>query len=259
MSVDHQPRGYLHVTTDVGPNNLSRLFHEAARIPQVKGIKIGAKNIADFGGETVVSMASIALGMRINNDSDRRLITVDGQKYGNDPETGVVKTLHEADQIIIFPFAGDPTAELWMNAIGDLKKGPTQNPVEVLVGGAMTVPGFYRNEGGIFTPKDSDKIYRHAARVGVRKFVVPGNRLRLVRRFKKVIESEIGSESFELYSTGFGERQGGDVVKFARAVEGVTWHVFMGSEITKDGPERYHENIEKNAALIDAINRKNGV
>src|SRR5690606_12985644 len=89
---------------------------------------------------------------------------------------------------------------------------------------------------------------------GVDKIVVPANRSDIIPEIRSAVEQELGTGNYEMYATGFGERQGGVIEDFANVAKGVPWHVFLGSEIYKDGPEKYRENAEKYAEIIESIN-----
>ena len=101
--------------------------------------------------------------------------------------------------------------------------------MNVLIGGIMTHAKFLVSEGGYIADDAPERIFRLACKLGVRHFVVPGNRINWVRYLKTVLYDELGEGNFVLYAPGF-ITQKGDISECGQ-VAGKEWHAIVGSAI----------------------------
>ena len=127
--------------------------------------------------------------------------------------------------VIFFPFGGAETLERWTRSAVDAG-------LSVIVGGHMTQKRFLWSEGGFIHDEAPERIYRTAVQLGVREFVVPGNKPEFVDKYKGIIEDELRQlgaeeEEFGLYAPGF-IKQGGDISETGR-VAGKRWHAIVAS------------------------------
>lgn len=156
-------------------------------------------------------------------------IIYDHQKAGNDiPDMGkqfaeVLKN-SGVNAAILFPFAGPATQEAWTKSCFDAG-------LQVLTGGVMTHPQFLVSEGGYIADESVERIYRLACKLGVKDFVVPGNKINWVNRVRAVLVEELGEGNFVLYAPGF-ITQKGDISECGQAA-GNEWHAIVGSAIYK--------------------------
>lgn len=156
-------------------------------------------------------------------------IIYDHQKAGNDiPDMGkqfaeVLKN-SGVNATILFPFAGPATQEAWTKACFDAG-------LQVLTGGVMTHPQFLVSEGGYIADESVERIYRLACKLGVRDFVVPGNKINWVKQIRSALVEELGEGNFVLYAPGF-ITQKGDISECGQAA-GNEWHAIVGSAIYK--------------------------
>lgn len=95
----------------------------------------------------------------------------------------------------------------------------------------MTHEGFLDTGGGFIRYSAPNRIYEAAAELGLRDFVVPGNQVALVERYRRLLEDLLGEDGFTLYAPGF-VTQGGDISETGR-VAGNRWHAIVGSAIYK--------------------------
>lgn len=153
-------------------------------------------------------------------------IIFDFQKAGNDiPKMGsnFAEALEGLVQAaILFPFAGPETAEAWIKALQDKGLVP-------IVGGEMTHPKFLASDGGYIADDAPARIYELAASLGVRDFVVPGNKPEKVEKYRKLLTELCGDGLFVLYAPGF-IGQGGVISETGR-VAGELFHAIVGSGI----------------------------
>ncbi len=212
---------------------LANLVQQVAEIPKISGFKIGFR----------LAFKELNSAIRVIRAYSRpdQIIIYDHQKAGNDiPDMGLgfAKDLAEAgvDAAILFPFAGPSTQEVWTRACFDAG-------LQVLTGGIMTHPQFLVKEGGYIADDAPEKIFRYACRLGVRHFVVPGNKLDWIRFLKDFLTNELGPANFTLSAPGF-ITQKGDISECAQAVGSVEWHAIVGSAIYKA------ENIKEAAKQI---------
>ncbi len=184
----------------------------------VGGYKIGPALTGRAGYDRAINMAR-------NLTSNKALIW-DGQKWGTDtPHTAKdnLGSVRDAgfDAVILFPLAGPKTEEVWIKAARNCGLG-------VIVGGEMTHEKYLRSEGGYIADEAIFEMYLNAAVLGVRDFVVPGNKPNSIREIKKVLEMSIEGD-FNLYSPGF-VTQNGDLTESAE-VAGDKFHAIVGRGI----------------------------
>lgn len=176
-------------------------------------------------------------------------IIYDHQKGGTDiPELGskFAKAVKKAgaDAAILFPFAGAATERSWITAC-------KAEGIEVLVGGHMTQAEFLETEGGFIAATGPEGMYRIAADNGVTNFVVPGNKVEYVKKYREFLEKMLGAGNFVLYAPGFIS-QGGDITETGKEAGG-RWHAIVGSAIyNQDDMEAMREVAEKLTAQIMA-------
>lgn len=181
-------------------------------------IKIGIELVNPYGLIEV---------MRRGREHTDKPFIFDQQKGGNDiPELGVkfVDGLRKAgvQAAILFPFSSPNTQSEWTKALQDAG-------ITVLVGGHMTHPRFLASEGGYIADSAPERIYRLGAEMGVRDFVVPGNKVDFVNRYRQLLEGILGEGNFTLYAPGFVS-QGGDISETGQ-VAGNNWHAIVGGAI----------------------------
>lgn len=200
---------------DVSFEQFPELVRLTADIPGIGGYKIPAR-AGRKGWENWVKAA--------REYTDKPLIH-DGQKWGTDiPATGkeIMKDLKESgfDAVIIFPQAGPETERAWIFHAYD-------RGLKVIVGGRMTHPGYTVSEGGWITDEGGMRMYEIAAESGVNNFVVPGNKLDVIKKVRELVEAQGVKPVF--YSPGF-IAQGG-VISDAANVAGERFHGIVGRGI----------------------------
>jgi orotidine-5'-phosphate decarboxylase len=169
------------------------------RHPFIHGFKLGFSL-----GLSVGLPAAVAA---IRRHSDKPVI-YDHQKAATDiPSTGALfaEVMEQAgvEEVILFPQAGPVTLSAWVEAL--LARGR-----KVIVGSAMTHPGYLASEGGFLLDDAPRRMFAAAAAQGVRAFVLPLTK-------PEVAEASIREaglpEGCEFYSPGYGS-QGGDPARF---------------------------------------------
>lgn len=101
----------------------------------------------------------------------------------------------------------------------------------------MTHPAYAVSEGGFITDDGALDMYRIAARAGVNNFVVPGNKIDVIKQVKDIVEAEGVLPIF--YAPGF-IAQGGRI-DAAVDVVGDKFHGIIGRGIYES------KNIRKSA------------
>ncbi len=192
------------------------LVKQTADVPGIGGYKVGFELGLGYGLPTIVAAA---------REHTNKPIIYDHQKAGTDiPDTGrnYVRVMKKAgvDAIILFPQAGPETERAWIHQALD-------NGLNVIVGGRMTHPAYSTSEGGFITDEGTLDMYRIAARAGVNNFVVPGNKLDVIKQVRELVEAEGVSPVF--YAPGF-IAQGGKIADAAK-VAGDRFHGIVGRGI----------------------------
>ncbi|MEM4216889.1 MAG: hypothetical protein QXZ09_02580 [Candidatus Methanomethylicaceae archaeon] len=182
----------------------------------VGAYKIGFSLALRFGLLKVVST--------IRNYSEKPII-YDHQKGATDvPHTGNIfsDALVEAglDYAIIFPFSGPSTQMAWIES---LKKAG----IIPIVGGILTVSDFLNSNGGYISDDAPLKIFKTASSMRVKDYVLPGNNLQILNRYKQIIDSMVDSPVY--YLPGLGA-QGGDIRSCGK-IMGKRWHAIVGRSI----------------------------
>jgi orotidine-5'-phosphate decarboxylase len=91
----------------------------------------------------------------------------------------------------------------------------------------MTHPAYSVSEGGFITDEGAEEMYKIAARAGIQDFVVPGNKVDIIKKIKEIVIAEGVSPIF--YSPGFAA-QGGKIPEAVQAA-GNNYHAIVGRAI----------------------------
>lgn len=199
---------------------LEELVKETCDVKGIGGYKIGLVLALRYG-----------LGPVVNTIRKYTSLPViyDHQKGGTDiPKLGekFAQVVAEAgiDGVILFPFGGTATERTWI-------KSCQEAGLTVIVGGHMTQKEFLASEGGFIANGAPARIYEIAVDFGVRNFVVPGNKIELVSKYRQLLTRDLGKGNFALWAPGF-IAQGGVITEYALAA-GPIWRAIVGRAIHK--------------------------
>lgn len=164
----------------------------------------------------------------VKEHTDKKVI-FDHQKAGTDiDKTGAnyAQVMEEAgvDAAILFPFTGPKVEERWVKEL-------QARGIGVIVGAEMTHENFLYSEGGRIADDRLEEMFDQAIDLGVRDFVVPGNKAEKVDQYRQHFESALGLGQFALYAPGFIS-QGGDISETGE-VAGPRFHAIVASGIVK--------------------------
>ncbi len=209
------------LAADVPANEFGALVGQMEGVEGVGGVKIGFEVGLGMGLRSAVDAVLDA--------NDKMMVIYDHQKAGNDiPDTGMnfARTMRKAgvDAAILFPFNGPVVEEAWIREL-------QQRNVGVIVGAEMTHKQQRASESGYILDAAFDRMFFQAIGLGVRNFVVPGNKPEKVEYYKNLFDGEIGEGEYTLWAPGF-VTQGGDVSETG-AVAGPNFHAIVGSGIYK--------------------------
>lgn len=199
---------------DVGSlKKLKKIAENTCHVEGVGAYKIGLELVIPHGIKKIIDSI---------RDITNLPIIYDHQKAGSDiPELGekFVKACKGVDAIIIFPHAGPETEKAWI-------KAAQKEEMPVIVGGEMTHKSYLSKDGGFINDNAPKKIYEVASSMGVKDFVVPGNKPDKAIEYKKIIEKNIKNPAF--YSPGLIV-QGGKISELAKKLD--CWHAIIGRAI----------------------------
>ncbi len=178
---------------------MERVVTSLSDHPFVHGYKLGFSVGLTYGLPRAVEL--------IRRHSDKPVI-YDHQKAATDiPATGKLfaKVMANAgiDEVILFPQAGPVTLLAWIEALHEADR-------KVIVGGAMTHPGYLDREGGFLLDAAPERMYGIAREAGVRAFVMPLTKPDIAREAATAAGLH---PDMEYYSPGYG-KQGGDPARF---------------------------------------------
>jgi len=221
------------IACDQPPDQFESLVEKTTGIPGIGGYKIGMA-LGLRGLEKAVETVRLYVRKSTVLEAWGPKIIFDYQKAGNDiPEMGAVFAgevlAAGAKAAILFPLAGPETQKKWTEACFKAE-------LKVILGLAMTHPNFFVSEGGYITDDAPEKAFRLACDMGVRNFVVPGNKVHWVVKLRAILVEKLGEGNFVLYAPGF-ITQGGDISECGAAA-GNHWHAIIGSAIYKKPPEK---------------------
>lgn len=200
-------------------NELETIVKETCNFSVIGAYKVGFTLVLKYGLFAVVD--------KIRKFTDKPII-YDHQKAGTDiPDIGpkfmsICKT-SGVDAVIIFPQSGPKTQEHWI-------KAAQGNNLNIIVGGLMTHEAYVRSEGGYICDDAINDIYVKAIELGVRDFVVPGNKKDKLIKIKDIFNTILNEKEVNLYSPGF-IKQGGKISETADIVSNSPWHTIIGRAI----------------------------
>ena len=201
--------------------SLEKLAAAVEGVPGISGFKLGFR-LGWRGLEKAAAIIKTEFG-------PEAVIIYDHQKGANDIPAmgkGFAQDLSAMgiDAAILFPFTGPETQKVWTEELQD-------EGITVLTGGIMTHPKFLVSEGGYIPDDVPPKIYQLACDLGVRDFVVPGNKIEWVAQIKGLLTEKLGQGGFTLYAPGFLTQKG--VISECGQSAGDNWHAIVGSGIYK--------------------------
>ena len=192
-------------------NKLKKLVRETCSVEGIGAYKIGLELCIPYGICQIIDV--------IRKFTDLPII-YDHQKAATDiPELGekFAKAVKGVNAVILFPMAGPETEEAWVKACKKEKLG-------IIIGGEMTHKGYLKQENGFIDDSAPLKIYEIASKLGVKDFVVPGNKPEKIKYYKAFLEARGIKPVF--YSPGL-IAQGGEITESAKAA-GSNWHAIVG-------------------------------
>lgn len=230
------------LAADVEPEQFEPLVTQMQGVPGVSGVKIGSE---------------VGLGLRLDeaafiaNDGGLDAI-YDHQKAGNDiPATGknFARAMERAgvDAAILFPFTGPVSQEQWTREL-------QERGIRVITGAEMTHPQIEASADGLSEGYVNGAAFRRifelATKLGVRDFVVPGNKPEKVAGYKEFFDSEIGEGEYKLWAPGF-ITQRGDLSETG-AVAGPNFNAIVGSGIyaNKEGKTPHQAAYELGQSIL---------
>lgn len=210
------------LAADVASGDFEGLMEDLVDAEGLSAVKIGFEVGLGLGLRSAVEE------VRLNLED---VVTIyDHQKAGNDiPDTSknFARAMEQAniEAAILFPFTGPNVEEAWIKALQDVGVG-------VIVGAEMTHPGFLESEGGRIADNQLTAMFEQAVSLGVRDFVVPGNKPERVAFYRRYLDEAAG-EAVTLYAPGFLS-QGGEISEAGLAA-GDNWHAIVGRAIYEAG------------------------
>lgn len=217
-------------------NKMKNVVAATGGITQVTAYKLGGLLAEKFGLINIVPEIRGLSNARIIFDRQKGATDIPdvgaefAANYAGEPDVDEINEEADAveamrvDALIVFPQSGPATAEAWINAL--IERGVT-----VFVGGMMTHPKFLRRDGGWIVDEAPTEIFDLAVNLGVRNFIVPGNKPEIVAPLRDRLIEKIGSEDFTLGAPGF-VTQLGDISETGK-VAGNNWGAIVGSGIYK--------------------------
>ncbi len=203
---------------------------------------------AGAGGYFIPGTRALDLGLSYIADNIRIVngavpLIYDHQTAGSDISENAKKFMSSVqssgiNKVVIYPSTDLEGAQTWIESGVD-------HQLDVIVGKELTSET---------PPTDEryDDIYRLAAKLGIREFMLPGNKPDRIKHYRQVIEEVLSKEPYTIYAAGFGNRRG-TIPKFARAA-GVRngWGIIVGRDIhqssnTRESAEAYIDRIRKSS------------
>ncbi|NPA38529.1 MAG: hypothetical protein GXN99_01910 [Candidatus Nanohaloarchaeota archaeon] len=188
-SLINQDRSIIVACDVLEVEQYEKIVRETHTHPVIGGYKIGFSLALKYGLPAIVELT---------RSYTNKPIIYDHQKAGTDiPYTGklFMAVMREAgiDSVILFPLTGPKTLEEWI-------KAAHANDLHVIVGGLMTHHQFLSNEGCYICEGDKGvyAIYKQAAELGIKDFVVPGNKPGEVKKIRNLLSAYVSEQCFIL-------------------------------------------------------------
>lgn len=200
-------------------DDLRKLAELGSRVAGVVAIKVGFSLALRYGLRAVVKVVNEVCALPVIYDHQKAATDIPamGQVFADVCfEAGVQAT-------IFFPQAGPRTLEAFVTAA--FEKGLTP-----IVGLIMTHPAYLRSDGGFISESAPARICKTAKELGVRSFVLPGNKPDIVASFSK--GSLMSVAPVEVMMPGIGG-QGGSIAEAFEAANGHRAFAIIGSAIYK--------------------------
>jgi orotidine-5'-phosphate decarboxylase len=210
----------LIIAADVSQlDELSRLCEAAKQVPQVVAIKVGFMLGLRHGLPAVVKTVKKTCGLPVIYDHQKA--ATDIPAMGEPFATVCVDAGVQA--AIFFPQAGPKTLEGFVRAAFTAGLTP-------IVGLTMTHPGYLESDGGFIRDTAPEQICKIAIDLGVRSFVLPGNKPDILKRFSQ--GPLAAAKPAEIMMPGIGT-QGGSASAACTATQGHHALPIVGSSVYK--------------------------
>jgi len=199
--------------------DLRRLAELSVDVPEVVGVKVGFSLALRHG------LGSVVAAVR---DVSKVAVIYDHQKAATDiPAMGspFAAVCQEAgvEGVIFFPHSGPKTLEGFVS-------GAFDHGLKPIVGLVMTHPAYLESEGGYIVDHAPDSICSVAIDLGVKDFVLPGNKTDIVARFA---EGPLkATRRATIMMPGIGS-QGGSISSAFRAAAPHRRFAIIGSAVYK--------------------------
>lgn len=202
---------------------------DVSTIEDAEGLARLSIGIEEVVGFKIGFTLGLRFGLRRVTDALKQInplpVIYDHQKAGTDiPQMGepFARTCKDGgvDGVIVFSQAGPNTLEAFVSAIG-------QHGMTAIVGGVMTHPGYLSSDGGYIQDEAPARIYQAALEMGVKYFVLPGNKTGLIRKYAEILNKRDG---ISVMMPGIGS-QGGELDTAFDACDGVKPYAIIGSAI----------------------------
>lgn len=223
MDDDHtflkSKKGIILAADVVSIDDLRRLVDLSEGVPEVVAIKIGFSLALRYGLPVVVNAIRKTCGIPIIYDHQKAGTDIPamGQPFAETcRDTGV-------NGVIFFPLAGPKTLESFVSAAFDCSLTP-------IVGLVMTHSSYLKSEGGFIDDNSPRLICQIALDIGVRNFVLPGNKPDIVRKFSEGPLAAVQHVNIMMPGIGI---QGGTITHAFEATNGHHPFAIIGSALYK--------------------------
>lgn len=206
------------IAADVDTLPELRYLSEVSRdVHEVVAIKVGFSLALRFGLERVVKTVKEACSLPIIYDHQKAATDIPGmgQPFAEICRDATVKG------VILFPHAGPKTLEAFVMAIFEYELTP-------IVGLVMTHPAYLKSDGGFIADDAPSEICKIAVDLGVRSFVLPGNKPKVTHKFSQGPLMSVAPT--EIMMPGIGT-QGGAIGEAFESVKGHHAFAIIGSAI----------------------------
>jgi len=188
-------------------------------VPQVAGIKVGFSLALRHGLPAVVAAVKNVTALPVIYDHQKAATDIPAMGH---PFAEVCREAGVSG-VILFPQAGPRTLEAFAAAVIEKKMTP-------IVGLTMTHPAYLQKDGGFISDTAPDEIAAIARNLGVRSFVLPGNKAEVIARYGKGPLLPIAPA--EILMPGIGT-QGGSLAEAFKAADPHRPFAIIGSAVYK--------------------------
>ena len=239
MEIFNLKNGLLVDINDPEKSTIEDIIDVTKELDYVAGYKLGARPIIKNGLRDIAGL--------IKKQTSKPLL-YDHQKFGNEiPEICSIDILDDIkdsgiDGIVILPLAGKKVLESIVKKCNKINLLP-------VVCGDLSYSGYFSSEGGYVENNTQQKIYIHAANLGVSHLIMSCNRIDRIKIYCNQLNAIIGQ--LKIFFTAISSTECKELPDACSHIRQNKAYAIFDMEFKS--PEEYRQNL---SAFWDSFRKK---